>query len=308
MLLDGQKILITGTYGFLGRFLANKFSKLGATIYGIGHGKLSSKELYDNGITHYVCGELKISTLKDTCEKPNKIIHCASSASVPYSVLYPKEDFERTINSTLEVLEFMRLYAKDAKLVIPSSAAVYGQKEKKQISVRSRLNPVSPYGNSKRMVETLTNFYGNHFKLKISIVRLFSLYGPGLKKQLLWDACQKISLGNNLYSGTGLETRDWIYIDDAASLILLALENASISTPIFNGGSGKALSIKELLIFLYKEFGIDITPDFTGIVRDGDPLYFKADIKESLALGWEPNIFWKDGVLEYIKWYKSIYL
>ena len=55
MLLDGQKILITGTYGFLGRFLANKFSKLGATIYGVGHGKLSSKELYDNGITHYVC-------------------------------------------------------------------------------------------------------------------------------------------------------------------------------------------------------------------------------------------------------------
>ena len=101
MLLDGQKILITGTYGFLGRFLANKFSKLGATIYGIGHGKLSSKELIDNGITKYVCNDLKISTLKETCKEPNKIIHCASSASVPYSVFYPKEDFERNVNSRL---------------------------------------------------------------------------------------------------------------------------------------------------------------------------------------------------------------
>ena len=153
----------------------------------------------------------------------------------------------------------------------------------------------------------LTRFYGNHFKLKISIVRLFSLYGPGLKKQLVWDACQKASLGNHVYCGTGLETRDWINVDDAASLILLALENASISTPIFNGGTGKAVSIKELLIFLYKQLGINITPNFTGIVREGDPLYFEADIKESLALGWKPKILWEDGVLEYIKWYKSIH-
>tara|TARA_Y200000002_G_C22677851_1_gene662835 strand:+ start:139 stop:1062 length:924 start_codon:yes stop_codon:yes gene_type:complete len=307
MLLDGQKILITGTYGFLGRFLANRFSKLGAVIYGIGHGKLTSKELDDNGITNYVCDDLKISTLKDICDKPNKIIHCASSSSVPYSVLYPKEDFERTTNSTLAVLEFMRLYAKEAKLVIPSSAAVYGQKGKIPISVNAKINPVSPYGNSKRIAEMLSKFYGKHFKLKISIVRLFSLYGPGLKKQLLWDACQKAILGNHLYSGTGLETRDWIYINDAASLILLALENASISTPIVNGGTGKSVSIKELLIFLYKKLGIDVTPKFSEIVREGDPLYFEADIKESLSLGWKPEIFWEDGVLEYVKWYKSIY-
>ena len=308
MLLDGQKILITGTYGFLGRFLASKFSKLGATIYGIGHGKLSSKQLDDNGITNYICDDLCISTLRDICEKPHKIIHCASSASVPYSVLYPKEDFERTTNSTLEVLEFMRLYAKDAQLVIPSSAAVYGQKEENPISVREKLNPVSPYGNSKRIAEMLSKFYGSHFKLRISIVRLFSLYGPGLKKQLLWDACQKATLGNHFYCGTGLETRDWIYIDDAASLILLALENASISTPIFNGGTGKAVSIKELLIFVYKKLGIEMNPNFTGIAREGDPLYFEADIKESLALGWKPNILWEDGVLEYVKWYKGIHL
>ena len=307
MLLDGQKILITGTYGFLGKFLANKFSKLGAKIYGIGHGKLSSQELIDNGITNYVCNDLKISTLKETCEKPNKIIHCASSASVPYSVLYPKEDFERNVNSTLEVLEFMRLYASDAQLVIPSSAAVYGQKEKFPISVNAKINPVSPYGNSKRIAEMLSKFYAGHFKLKISIVRFFSLYGPGLKKQLLWDACKKAISGNNTYHGTGLEKRDWVFIEDAASLILLALENASVSMPILNGGTGEAISIKELLIFLYKELGCDSRPRFSGTVREGDPLYFESDIKESLALGWKPNTLWKDGVLEYVKWFKSIH-
>ena len=114
-------------------------------------------------------------------------------------------------------------------------------------------------------------------------------------------------MSNNLYAGTGLETRDWIYIDDAASLILLALEKASTSTLIVNGGTGKAVSTKELLFFLYNKLGIVLTPEFSGKVREGDPLYFEADIKESLALGWKPKILWEDGVLEYIKWYKSIH-
>ncbi len=243
----------------------------------------------------------------EMCKEPNKIIHCASSSSVPYSVFYPKEDFERNVNSTLEVLEFMRLYARDAQLVIPSSAAVYGQKEKFPISVNAKINPVSPYGNSKIISEMLSKFYASHFKLKISIVRFFSIYGPGLKKQLLWDACKKAILGDHTYHGTGLEKRDWIYIEDAASLILLALENASVSMPIFNGGSGVAISIKELLIFLYKELGIDSRPKFSGSVREGDPKNFEADIKESLALGWKPNTFWKDGVLKYVKWFNSIH-
>ena len=116
----------------------------------------------------------------------------------------------------------MRLYAKDSQLVIPSSAAVYGQKNEKSISVHDVLNPVSPYGNHKRICETLSKFYSNYYKLRISIIRLFSLYGPGLKKQLLWDACNKIYSGDQIYSGTGLEKRDWIYIEDAINLILLA--------------------------------------------------------------------------------------
>ena len=180
MLLEGQKILITGANGFLGRYLANKFSNYGAKIYGLGHGKFSKKDLIHNRISKYICDEINISTLKETCKKPNKIIHCGTSASVSYSVINPKEDFERTINSTLEVLEFMRLYADDAHLVLPSSAAVYGHKEKYPISVNAKINPVSPYGNSKRISENLCNFYRNHFNLKISIIRFFSLYGPGL--------------------------------------------------------------------------------------------------------------------------------
>ena len=304
--LYGEKILITGAHGFLGRYLSKKYSLLGAKIYGIGHGEYSLKEISDNGLTYYLCDEINVTTLLEACANPNKIIHCGSSASVPYSVLYPKEDFERTVNSTLSVLEFMRQHTVNSKLVIPSSAAVYGQKNKKQISVNDKTNPVSPYGNSKKISETISKFYSSFYKLNISIVRFFSLYGPGLKKQLLWDAWQKASSGNHCFSGTGLETRDLLHIDDAAELILYALEKASNKAPIVNGGTGRAASIKEVLFKIYEELEITQIPEFSGKVREGDPLFFEANLEEALLWGWKPTISWEEGISQYAKWYKNI--
>ncbi len=306
MPLEGEKILITGSYGFLGRNLAKKFSRKGARIYGIGHGELTAKAISELGIVKYVSDEINLSNLLNTCKNPDKIIHCASGASVSYSVSHPKEDFERNVDSTLSVLEFMRLYANEAQLVIPSSAAVYGQKEKKSICIGDELNPVSPYGNSKQIAEILSQFYSNHYKLKISIVRLFSLYGLGLKKQLLWDACIKTKSNDHIYSGTGLETRDWINIDDAASLILLALKNASSKATIINGGVGKAVSIKHVLSILYEKLGIKIKPMFSGVAREGDPLFYEADMKEAFSWGWQPKINLEDGINEYVEWFKSL--
>ena len=306
MLIEGEKILITGTHGFLGRNLAKKYSRKGAKVYGIGHGQFSSEKMLELGIIKYISGDINLSNLLNTCENPDKIIHCASSSSVSYSVYNPREDFERTVNSTLSVLELMRLYSNDAKLVIPSSAAVYGQKENKSISVGDILNPLSPYGNSKRIAEILSEFYAKHYNLKISIVRLFSLYGPGLKKQLLWDACIKAKSDDHVYSGTGLEMRDWINIDDAASLLLLALENASSKAIILNGGVGKAISIQKVLTILYKKMGIDSNPRFSGLVREGDPFFYEADIKEAISWGWKPKKNLEDGIDEYVKWFKSL--
>ena len=306
MLIEGEKILITGAHGFLGRNLAKKFSRKGAKIYGIGHGEYSCEEMMELGIIKYISGDINLLNLLNTCEKPNKIIHCGSSSSVSKSVSNPRNDFERTVNSTLAVLELMRLYSNDSQLVIPSSAAVYGQKGRKSISVGDMLNPLSPYGNSKKIAEILSEFYAKYYKLKISIVRLFSLYGPGLKKQLLWDACVKAKLDDHVYSGTGLEKRDWINIDDAASLLLLALENASTKPTIVNGGAGKSISIKEVLSILYKKIGVNFKPQFSGVVREGDPFFYEADIKEALNWGWEPRKDLEDGIGEYVKWFKSL--
>ena len=87
MLIEGEKILITGTNGFLGRNLAKKYSRKGAKVYGVGHGRFSSEKMSELGIIKYISGDINLSNLLNTCENPDKIIHCASSSSVSYLLI-----------------------------------------------------------------------------------------------------------------------------------------------------------------------------------------------------------------------------
>ena len=96
--------------------------------------------------------------------------------------------------------------------------------------------------------EILSEFYAKHYNLKYQLSDF--LYMDWFKKQL-WDAENKIRWC--VYSGTGLEMRDWINIDDAASLLLLALENASSKATILSSGVGKAISIQKVLTILYRK-------------------------------------------------------
>ncbi|TDA81588.1 SDR family oxidoreductase, partial [Halomonas marinisediminis] len=88
------------------------------------------------------------------------------------------------------------------------------------ILTSARPNPMSPYGFSKLSAELLAQEYSQCFGVNSISVRPFSLYGPGLKKQLLWDACNKFSKGIGEFFGTGEEVRDWLHVEDASSMIV----------------------------------------------------------------------------------------
>ena len=109
------------------------------------------------------------------------------------------------------------------------------------------LAPLSPYGLHKCLAEDLCRFYAAYWKLPIAVIRFFSLYGEGLRKQLLWDACKKLHGDAFIFEGTGNEERDWLHVEDAVRLIALAGEHASSLCPIVNGGSGAARSVRSVL-------------------------------------------------------------
>jgi len=303
-----KKVLITGAFGFLGQNTSLKFKHNGYDVYGCGHGLWDNHEYKQWGIDHWITGDISIDLLKRFNIKPDVIVHCAGSGSVGLSLDNPALDFEKTVVATLAVLEFIRIYSPETKLIYPSSAAVYGEHIDAKIGVYEPLNPASPYGLHKKIAEELCSSYHHFFQVNCAIIRFFSIYGPGLKKQLLWDACNKIAFGQDkvVFWGTGNETRDWIYISDATELIYLNATSA-IQFLILNGGSGKRYTIKQTLLKLLTSLGrANAQVTFNNAVRSGDPRFYYADITEAQLLKWTPKLSLQQGLENYTEWYRGI--
>lgn len=298
-----KTVLITGAAGFIGRHVALEFSKMGWHVIGLGHGDWSDWHCY--GLNAWYSADISVDSLLKYAGKPDALIHCAGGASVGFSVDSPAIDFDLTVRTTSMVLEFIRVHSPSTKLVYPSSAAVYGQVKELPINEDAPLIPVSPYGLHKQMAEALCQLYSSHFGLSVAIVRLFSIYGIGLRKQLLWDACRKLQQLECEFFGTGEEVRDWLHVEDAAKLLFLATQNASPACPIVNAGSGLGVSVKEILLHIGNQFGFGITPKFSSKLKEGDPNAYIADILKVSTWNWAPKIKWQDGVAEYVDWYKK---
>lgn len=301
-----QKIaLVTGAYGFVGRHVARQLAKNGWHVIGLGHGSWVCEEWQAWGIDEWHNADITLEELITYAGEPHMIVHCAGSGSVGFSMTHPYQDFQRTVATTLAVLEFARLYAPQARVSYPSSAAVYGVVEKLPIKVTDPLSPASPYGVHKCLAEELCKSFAKHFGISVAVVRLFSVYGAGLRKQLLWDAAEKLKLGDNCFFGNGEEIRDWLHVEDAAGLLITAAEHASSSCPIVNGGSGVGVSVQELLKELFACFEHNTAPNFSGTARSGDPAGYVADISLSKQWGWQPLISLKDGLRDYVAWFKG---
>jgi UDP-glucose 4-epimerase len=306
-LQSSGRILVTGGFGFLGRAVACKFKKLGYRVVGIGHGKWGLYELQKNGFDIWHEANVDLKGLTTINEKFDIVVHCAGNGSVGYSVLNPLQDFYKTVQTTVELLDYLRLSNPGALVVYPSSAGVYGAKEDAPIRESDPLNPISPYGYHKKIAEDLLKSYSDNYGIRVALVRYFSIYGPGLSKQLLWDAATKLLLPGSKgaeFWGTGNETRDWIYVEDAAELIA-SIANTPESFLMVNGASGYRVTIREVLNLLREELRVDSEIIFNNETRIGDPLFYHADIGQALELGWKPVVSLREGVKAYVKWLRE---
>lgn len=302
---NSTTVLITGARGFLGRHVAKRYCQEGFAVMGVGHGLWSSKEWEAWGLSEWHSGDVTIENILLCTQKPDVIVHCAGGGSVAYSMQSPAEDFRRTVETTSQVLEYIRIHAPKAKLVYPSSAAVYGNAGTSPISVIQPPAPVSPYGVHKHMAEQLCSMYAAQFGVNAIIVRLFSVYGPELRKQLLWDASRKIREGDFEFLGTGEEGRDWLHVRDCSALLLEAAGQANPSCPIVNGGRGEAVQVRHIIELLITKLKISGKAKFNGITRRGDPLKLVADTSSTQSWHWKPEVSLKDGLDEYVAWLLS---
>ncbi len=296
-----KSILITGAKGFIGQNVCLSFKKAAYTTFGIGHGKITQKEQKQIGLDYWIEGDMSIDTILKHGQKFDIIIHCGGSGSVADSVKNPYKDFNKTVNGTLEILEYIRLYNQYAHLIYPSSPSVQGECGDVPIKENYIGKPVSPYGYHKKIAEDLCQSYATKYNIKVSIIRLFSVYGRGQEKQLIWDAYNKIKTANKkvTFWGTGNETRDFIHIDDVMSLFHLIIENSSAFS-ILNGGTGVKHTIKDVVQIVQEIVNPDIVITFNNKYNPGNPIYYWADVENLNKINFKHKINLKQGIKNFI--------
>jgi len=301
-----QTVIITGANGFIGRYLSRLYASKGWNIIGIGNGEYLESDRIKWGLNRWIRSDITLDMLKGIKDHIDLIIHCAGSASVPLSVNAPYLDFLSNVRTTLDVLEYVRSCSPHTRVVFPSSVAVHGEVNHLPITETDPLKPISPYGVHKKIAEELCVSYAGNFSVPVSIVRLFSVYGPGLRRQILWDVCNRVTNHDNSpFYGTGNETRDFIHVEDAAELLYLAGENTGQAVLIVNGGSGVSTAIRDLISEIYLELNCELNPEFSLKVKEGDPVHYQADLSRAQTLGWAPKKDIHQGLLDYVNWFRE---
>jgi len=307
-----KTVWVTGASGFLGRHMARHFAAEGFDIGGIDFREMTKEELRREGIKHWVQGDLTRSSLESLArltDIPDAVFHLAGGGSVAASYENPLRDFHDNTVTTANVLDFLRREAPGAVFILASSAAVYGVQGPGPIPEDAPPNPVSPYGFHKLMAEQLCHSATRNYGLRVMLIRFFSLYGPELRKQLLWDLASRLALNPKSVelSGTGRETRDMFYIEDAVRLAAHLLRVEGDRAMVVNGGSGEASTVREVASALIRHLGVKTDVEFNGQGRKGDPENYQAEMKRAKSLGYEPRWSIEKGIAEYVAWLGDIH-
>jgi UDP-glucose 4-epimerase len=298
-----KTVLITGVAGFLGRHAARQFARDGWRVVGVDIASPENAQLSAGTLYHRMqlpsagLGEL-IRTLP-----PDACVHCAGRASVPFSMEDPAADFRYNTVLTVELLETLRTIAPRCRLLLLSSAAVYGNPASLPVAEIHRTAPLSPYGYHKLQSELLCEEFTRIYALPTTIVRIFSAYGPGLRRQVVWDICERaISEASLTLHGTGRESRDFIHAGDIARALVLLAERGGADADVYNLASGEETTIAALANLLLSALLSEARPTFDGRATPGNPLCWRADVSKIAALGFKPAISLEQGLRGVATW------
>jgi UDP-glucose 4-epimerase len=265
------RCLITGGAGFIGAALANR-------LIGEGHHVRVLDDLSAGDLSHldsqvlFTRGDLKdVPKLWTLLQHVDCVYHLAARVSVPESILYPRDYNDVNVGGTVAIMEAVR-DAGVKRVVLASSGAVYGEKYKQPVSEKTIPNPRSPYAVSKIASEHYVSTIGALCGIETVALRIFNAYGPGqfvpashapVIPQFLKQA---LGGGSLIVFGDGNQTRDFVYIDDVVDALFAAGTASDVDRRIINVGSGREVSINQLVEKVARATG-----------REVNPLYSQAD-------------------------------
>lgn len=291
-----MKILITGGSGFIGSHLIRELVKTNHEVINI-----DFNEPQDKLVTWI---NLDLSIKSDALEKVfaennfDIIYHLAAQVSVPYSVENPEYDERNNIHATLNVLSLSNKY-KVKHFVFSSSAAVYGMPKYLPIDENHSVNPTSPYGISKLAGELYIKTLLTNSETNYTIFRFANVYGN--QGEGVVHIFINSILDNKPVTifGDGKQTRDFIYVKDLISALLLCLDKQT--NTVINLSTQKDATLLDLVKILNKATNklnkINFSPERAGDIKDS--LLTNNTAYE--VLGWKPKFQLEDGILDILK-------
>ena len=298
-----MKILVTGGAGFIGSHITEYLVQRGDDVTVLDNLNTGRKEnlVKINDKINFVNGDIRdYKLLEKLVSDTSGVFHEAALASVQDSFNMKDEYFDVNVNGTENIFKLAKEYG--FKIVYASSSSVYGNPKKIPITESDDRKPINPYAQTKLDGEVLAKKY-SEIGVRIIGLRYFNVFGPrqskeyaGVIKLFLEKIKQKIPPKIN---GDGLQTRDFVHIDDVVMANILAMDS-NIKHEFFNVGTGNSISILELANAIIRASSLSLEP-IHGPELSGDVRATQADttlIRK--LLNWEPTIRLDDWVTKII--------
>ena len=307
---SGHRVLVTGGAGFIGSHLVEDLVGRNAQVTiidDLSTGRLSNLAAVKDGLEVRGLDLTREDIRPLLAEKKFTLIcHVAGNANVPVSVEQPRMDFEKNAVATINLLEAIRAAAPDAKVIHTSSASVYGKACLTATREDDPASPLSPYGVSKLASEHYMSVYAQLYGLRTATLRLFPVYGPRLRKQVVYDLMCKLQ--NNpselQIQGDGNQERDFNHVSNVIEAYLTVAEKARFEGEVYNVAAEETVTIRQLAEMTCQRMGAG--PRFVfGEARAGDTQRLKADIARLKALGYQPRLKLADGLAQTIAWFRQ---
>lgn len=297
--LSDKRVLVTGGAGFIGSHLARRLAP-DADVVVLDSLESGDPDAVPADATVIEADVRDADALEEAMGGVDVVFHQAALVSVAASVADPTASHATNVDGTIAVLEAAR--DADARVVLASSAAIYGQPETVPIPESAPKRPQSPYGLEKLAVDHYARLYHDLYGLETVALRYFNVYGPGQQGgdySGVIDVFLEQARCNEPITvhGAGSQTRDFVHVDDVVEANCLAATTDRVGEA-YNVATGSAVSVRELAELIREVTGSDSEIVHTE-PREGDVERSRADLsKARSALGYEPSISLEEGLDE----------
>ncbi len=310
-----KQYLVTGGAGFIGSHLVRALLEQGGSVRVLDNFSTGKPSNLDGLEAYKRSGRLEVLEgdlidavcVAEAVRGMQTVFHEAAFVSVPESMEKPQACFDVNIQGTLILFEAARK-ASVSRVVIASSAAVYGDSQELPLVEETQLHPLSPYALSKRVNEMSAELYTQKFGLEVTALRYFNVYGPRQRPDTMYAAAVPIFIRQLrqgqpvVIYGDGSQTRDLIYIGDVVKANLIASEHPAAAGATMNVCTGRETRISDLVEILYGLFPAAPHPLYQE-PRPGD-IYASlgSPAKAQALMGFSAQTLLSDGLKETAAW------